>query len=276
MNKQKILNEVDEILRQQEFALMQLRANELEVLRADKKFLAAEKAYRSALVAFAKNEKDKSLKTKYDLAKREYDAFFKSAPEVLTEREVSERVFIEKSNIKCKQNDFRTDKIKGKIEEYKKVYAALNSFAEKFPKVRFDNIVISGGSGTGKTEAAQILGKKLAARGFFVYFATASEIIKKQKEYFFNGSYADENESFNKCDVLIIDDLGTEPQYSNITKEYLYNIINARYGDEKSFIITTNVAIEQIKEIYDERLWSRIFDKDRTAVLSLNGADLRL
>ncbi len=62
---------------------------------------------------------------------------------------------------------------------------------------------------------------------------------------------------FLECDFLIIDDLGAEFQ-SSFSAACLYHVINSRINRKKPFIISTNYSLEEIEEIYDARLSSRI------------------
>jgi len=91
-------------------------------------------------------------------------------------------------------------------------------------------------------------------------------------EYFKSENTAVQTESFNTCDLLIIDDLGTElpSQYS---KSALYNIIDTRTLNKKRMIISTNKTISELDEIYDQRIISRLIG-DFT-VLKFYGHDIR-
>ena len=77
-------------------------------------------------------------------------------------------------------------------------------------------------------------------------------------------------------DALIIDDLGTEPMRKNVTKEYLLILLNERISKGKSTIITTNLSPEQVLDKYQERIFSRMFNKRETLILQFNGKNQRL
>ena len=75
------------------------------------------------------------------------------------------------------------------------------------------------------------------------------------------------------CDLLIIDDLGTE--FSNtFTVSQLFSCLNERILRQKSTIISTNLALEDIKSIYSERTFSRI--SSNYTILRLTGDDIRI
>ena len=79
-----------------------------------------------------------------------------------------------------------------------------------------------------------------------------------------------------QADLLVIDDLGTEPMRKNVTKEYLLILLNERIAKGKSTIITTNLNPEQVLEKYEERIFSRMFNKRETLILQFVGKNQRL
>ena len=83
-------------------------------------------------------------------------------------------------------------------------------------------------------------------------------------------------EKILECDLLLIDDLGTENILKNVTNEYLYLIINQRLETNKNTIITTNLNADDLKNLYDERIVSRLANKQTCITAVLPGSDLRL
>ena len=79
-----------------------------------------------------------------------------------------------------------------------------------------------------------------------------------------------------KADVLLIDDLGTEPILKNVTKEYLYNLINVRQINNLPTIISTNLSEDDILSRYDERIFSRLANKNLSINLLLTSSDKRI
>ncbi|MCL2756295.1 MAG: ATP-binding protein [Firmicutes bacterium] len=154
------------------------------------------------------------------------------------------------------------------------VYNHLETFVREFPKNKKPNRVISGPTGTGKTYAVQTLGNSLIESRQSVLYVTAFQLINRFKSYCFERDQLAFDDMI-ECDVLIIDDLGTEPVIKNITDEYLYNLINERYTRGKSFIITTNLDRDMMTERYGDRISSRVFAKETTAEIKLGGIDLR-
>jgi len=160
-----------------------------------------------------------------------------------------------------------------KMPELKKIYDLLGRYTLEFPSRK--NLVLVGAVGTGKTYAAQTVASKLLDRTFSVIFVTAFTLVQRFKDYIFNFENAALNNLLT-CDLLVIDDLGTEPKIKNISDEYLLNVINERQAQGKPFIITTNLSLEDILERYDERLTSRILSKTSSVVIEMKGKDLRL
>ena len=78
-----------------------------------------------------------------------------------------------------------------------------------------------------------------------------------------------------ESDVLIIDDLGSEPNMKN-TEEYFYLLFNERLSKNKSTIITTNLALEQLLARYGERTFSRLCNKANSLMIKIQNKDLRL
>jgi len=76
--------------------------------------------------------------------------------------------------------------------------------------------------------------------------------------------------------VLLIDDLGTEPILKNVTKEYLYNLINIRQINNRATMISTNLSLDNILNRYDERIFSRLANKSLSTTIQLLSRDKRI
>lgn len=150
-------------------------------------------------------------------------------------------------------------------------------YCEKFDETKVKNLIFSGDTGTGKTFAAGAVAGELEKRGKNVLFLSAVKL----NEIFFTyhvSSGSDKAAVFEvltTCDLLVIDDLGTEPIKNNVTVEYLTAFLSERLNDDKAFIITTNLTGAEIKNRYTERLFSRLSSSD-CAFISFKGNDLRL
>ena len=136
-------------------------------------------------------------------------------------------------------------------------------------------IFLSGPTGVGKTYLMRAMANELIERGKVVKLVTSFTMNQDFKEF----TKKHNDELLNKyidCEVLFIDDLGTEPLYRNITLEYFYLIINERKMRKLPTIITSNLDLNDIMERYDERISSRIVDRETSINLFLNGQDRRL
>ena len=139
------------------------------------------------------------------------------------------------------------------------------------------NVVMCGASGTGKTYLAKCIAKQLVLRGYTTLFASSFDLNNMfLEEHLSSAEQKGSLQNLIDLDCLIIDDLGTEPMRKNVTKEYLLLLLNERLSKDKATIITTNLSPEQVLLRYDERIFSRIFNKRNTLILQFNGKNNRL
>lgn len=136
------------------------------------------------------------------------------------------------------------------------------------------NIVFTGRSGLGKTYMCNCIAKMVIDMGLSVIYMTAYELMESMIKHRFSNS--EDNDGYNllkDCDMLIIDDLGTEGINAGTTAE-LFNIINARYLEGHSTIISTNMTLVDINSVYSERIASRILGNYKC--YRFFGKDLRI
>lgn len=161
-------------------------------------------------------------------------------------------------------------------ETEQKTKEKLISYAQKFPELSVKNLVLTGNTGSGKTFAAGCIANAVQAKNHSVIFLTAVKANDLFLRYHTSDS-ADKKVIFNlltECDLLIIDDLGTEPILKNVTVEYLTSFLSERLSHGKPFIITTNLTPSELKTRYTERLLSRL-STEQTAMLAFMGKDKR-
>lgn len=122
-----------------------------------------------------------------------------------------------------------------------------------------ENLFMQGATGLGKTHLSLAIANALINRGHNVIYASTPNIVSKlEKEHFNHNSYGEETEKhLVDCDLLILDDLGTEFQTS-FSSATIYNIINSRIMYQKPTIISTNLSVKEIQSAYSKRLVSRI------------------
>lgn len=135
-----------------------------------------------------------------------------------------------------------------------------------------ESLLMIGGAGRGKTHMASAIGKVVIEKGYSVVYENAANIVNTfEAERFGRGSETDTEKYYN-CDLLIIDDLGTEfvTQY---TLSVLFNLINHRIINKLSTVVTTNLSLKEIENNYKERIYSRLCG-DYT-ILGFCGKDIR-
>ncbi len=160
-----------------------------------------------------------------------------------------------------------------KSPSIKKQKLLLTKFASNFPNNKVKGFVLTGKVGTGKTYLSRCVLSVVNEKGYNGVFLTANELNNIfLKMHIGEVQKTVINEILYNCDLLIIDDLGTEPLYNNVTVEYLLALISDRLDKNMPFIITTNLSNEELIEKYNERLVSRL---KSTMFLPFNDDDLR-
>ncbi|WP_045515963.1 ATP-binding protein [Clostridium sporogenes] len=150
------------------------------------------------------------------------------------------------------KTDFHSDTPRKNI---KKILDKMWHFIENFNKTD-ENFMFIGNPGTGKTFLSNCIAKELLDRGNFVVYRTADELIQNLRSIKFNNDKHLEDILIN-CDLLIIDDLGTE-SINEFSKVELFNFINKKLLMRKKMIISSNYSIESILKNYSERISSRL------------------
>lgn len=156
-----------------------------------------------------------------------------------------------------------------KILEYCQRYSY--NFSENSASLFF-----KGGTGLGKTHLALAIANEVISRGFgVIYSAVQNFAVAIEKERFEKNDdgISDTNSQLLSCDLLIIDDLGTEFS-SSYVNSVLYNIINSRLVARKPTIISTNLSMKELEFRYSERFASRIAGQYNQFVFV--GSDIRI
>ena len=150
----------------------------------------------------------------------------------------------------------------------------LKLWCLRYPNVTKINVNIIGGAGSGKTFLLECVANELINKNAVICYKTAFEINELARLYHIGKSF-----EFADCmnaDILLIDDLGTEPILKNVTKEYLYNLINVRQVHNRPTFITTNLSLDNILSRYDDRIFSRLGNKNLATNIQLTSNDKRL
>lgn len=162
------------------------------------------------------------------------------------------------------------------FNDLEKIYNKMTGYCQKFPDTD-KNIVIGGSVGTGKSFLAGCIASELIAKDFNVIFISACELNSILLKYHVAPIYEKGAilELLTDCDLLVIDDLGSEPIYKNVTEEYLLMLITERMNKKNPFIITTNLEQNQLLDRYGDRTLSRLNDKKHGVFIKIDGEDLR-
>lgn len=140
------------------------------------------------------------------------------------------------------------------------------------------NVLISGFTGAGKTFLTECVANELIKKNRLVLFTSAFNLNNSLLNYHISLDAGREQiiKPYLESEVLIIDDLGTEPMIKNVTCEYLYMIVNERMLNNLPTIVTTNLDMTDILDHYGERVFSRLSNKKVSILIRLENEDLRL
>ncbi len=141
--------------------------------------------------------------------------------------------------------------------------------------VNAGNLLFVGGTGLGKTFLSACIARTVAERGYSVLYETAGHLFTKLEQAKFGGSEEARREAakFQDCDLLILDDLGTEMPGQFVTAA-LYSLVNDRILAGKPMIISTNLNVEELSRRYSPQIASRLHGNFNR--LTFVGSDIRV
>ena len=153
-------------------------------------------------------------------------------------------------------------------------FRSCRSYATTFAP-NSGNLLFTGGTGLGKTFLAACIARTVADRGYSVMYETASGLFTKLERAKFGGSEEDRREAdkYAQCDLLIIDDLGTE-MYGQFVTAALYSLMNDRLLENKPMVITTNLNVDEASRRYSPQIASRLYGSFTR--LTFVGDDIRV
>lgn len=151
-------------------------------------------------------------------------------------------------------------------------------FAARFRPGR-ENLLLFGAPGLGKTFLSACIARTVSESGFSVVYDTAVNIFTRFEEQKFArdrleaGEAKDETRRYLGCDLLILDDLGSELS-TPFVQSALYTLINTRLTADKRTVISSNLTMDQVRARYTPQIASRLEGEYR--VLPFYGEDIRL
>lgn len=158
------------------------------------------------------------------------------------------------------------------------VYDTCLEYAKNFSQAS-PNLMFQGGTGLGKTFLSACIARAAAEKGFSVAYESASAALEAFETQKFSRDAAEAAEAaarvrqYLNCDLMILDDLGTE-MVTTFSNSALYSIINTRLINEKKTIISTNYGDEDLARKYTPQIMSRL--EGEYLALPFIGRDIRL
>lgn len=162
-------------------------------------------------------------------------------------------------------------------DNIRRILMTAHDFCDNFGDCG-QNLLLYGNTGVGKTFLTHCIAKELLSQSYTVVYLTSIglfDILEKNK---FDRELSSLEKSTTvsyimNCDLLILDDLGTELTNSFTTSQ-LYQVIDSRLVHKKSTIISTNLSFDDLREQYSERIFSRL--TSGYTLLKVTGEDIRL
>lgn len=162
------------------------------------------------------------------------------------------------------------------LQRFREAVNLCHQIVNNFETKR-ENLFLYGNVGVGKSFLSCCVAKELLDKGYSVLYFSSSHLFDVLKDNDF-GKDSKENlytskEDIYNCDLVVIDDLGTELTNSYVSTR-LFSLINERILRNKSTIISTNLSLKDLRELYSDRIFSRISTKYKLCKLS--GPDIRI
>ena len=162
------------------------------------------------------------------------------------------------------------------LERFEKAVDICHEFIDQFES-SYRNLFFYGTVGTGKSFLSGCVANELLGRGKSVIYFSSFSLFDTLARYSFDQKSKESLYNFMKdlynCDLVIIDDLGTEVTNSFVSSE-LFSLLNERNIRQKSCIISTNLSLEELRDRYSDRIFSRI--TSNYTLCKLTGPDIRM
>ncbi len=157
------------------------------------------------------------------------------------------------------------------------IYGICLDYARKFNRNR-TNLLFRGSTGLGKTFLSACIAREVSRQGYSVVYETIVSALESYENNRFNRNEEEVSRTsahihrMEECDLLILDDLGTE-MITSFSLSALYTLINTRLLHRKSTVISTNLSAAQMEKNYTPQIVSRL--EGEYQVLNFAGSDIR-
>ncbi len=148
------------------------------------------------------------------------------------------------------------------------------NYVKAYPDLKRPNLLLIGNPGLGKSFLMECIARRLYIKTQKILYISSFDLFS----CFHKNRLGELNDInlIDEADVILLDDLGTEPMTQNVTREYFQRLIDRRFASRKPIIIATNLQESQIRSRYGERLASRLFSEFDFRKIFFIGKDLRL
>lgn len=177
------------------------------------------------------------------------------------------------------ENIFPDTPIEGKklsqrayIQRYR---AFCEEYANSFKPGEGKGLLLCGRSGLGKTFLMNCVAQRVLELGYSVVVISAYKLVELMRSYQFDGRGAEQVQDILTCDLLAIDDLGSEPMLRGVTLSAIYHIVNERNNANRAIVVTTNCSSDLLYEKYDDRIAARLTAPSKMSVIEFMGVDVR-
>ncbi len=130
-------------------------------------------------------------------------------------------------------------------------------YVNKFSPDTAQNLLFMGAPGLGKTHLTLAIVSGVVDKGFIPFYGPAENLFTLVSNERFTGQNKGSYQAMLDCDLLVIDDLGTELS-TEFSKSVFYNLVNSRLLSKKPTVINTNLTMKEIADRYGERIASRL------------------
>lgn len=162
------------------------------------------------------------------------------------------------------------------LQRFQNAVKECKNFIKTFDS-DYHNLFFYGTVGTGKSFLSGCIARELIESGHSVIYFSAAGLFETLSKSMFDYKNKDDITSFHEdlhgCNLLIIDDLGTE-YTNNVAVSVFFSLLNQRHLNKKSTIISTNLSLEDLRNRYSDRVFSRI--TNQYTICKFTGTDIRM